>query len=250
METNSPTSTTPARLHPLLFAAAISIIVFSAAGVAALTGVLPHSFGSTQPAAPAAAVLPAPVAAVAPLPETPAPETAPAAAKPAKKAAARRYAPVADAPMPAPVRMADASTRESPRAESAPEAAPMLGPAPVPLAEAKCADCGTIDAVREVEQQGKSSWVGPVAGGVGGGLLGKQFGRGTGNTLMTIVGAVGGAFAGHEIEKRVSTKKNWLVSVRFDDGSTQTLTFDKQPAWRAGERVRYVNGNLVSEQRS
>jgi hypothetical protein len=34
------------RLHPLLTAAAISLIVLSAAGIAALTGVLPNSRGS------------------------------------------------------------------------------------------------------------------------------------------------------------------------------------------------------------
>src|SRR2546422_4613396 len=40
------------RLHPLLTAAAISVTVFSAAGVAALTGLLPHSSGTMKDAEP------------------------------------------------------------------------------------------------------------------------------------------------------------------------------------------------------
>src|SRR5260221_167440 len=40
---------TKTRLHPLLTVAAISLTVFSAIGIAALTGVLPHSRGSSEP---------------------------------------------------------------------------------------------------------------------------------------------------------------------------------------------------------
>ena len=43
---------TNTRLHPLLTAAAISITVFSAVGVASLTGLLPDSIGSQKEAAP------------------------------------------------------------------------------------------------------------------------------------------------------------------------------------------------------
>ena len=39
---------TTSRLHPLLTAAAISVTVFSAVGVGALTGLLPNSIGSSQ----------------------------------------------------------------------------------------------------------------------------------------------------------------------------------------------------------
>ena len=42
----------PSRLHPLLTAAAISMTVFSAVGVASLTGLLPDSIGSQKEAAP------------------------------------------------------------------------------------------------------------------------------------------------------------------------------------------------------
>ena len=40
---------TKTRLHPLLTVAAVSLTVLSAVGIAALTGVLPHSRGSSEP---------------------------------------------------------------------------------------------------------------------------------------------------------------------------------------------------------
>src|SRR3981189_1916399 len=45
-------TTSKSRLHPLLTAAAISVTAFSAAGVAALTGLLPHSSGTMRDAEP------------------------------------------------------------------------------------------------------------------------------------------------------------------------------------------------------
>src|SRR5258706_7810790 len=52
-----------------------------------------------------------------------------------------------------------------------------------------CVDCGVVQSMRLVEQQGQSSGVGMVAGGVLGGVLGHQIGSGRGNTVATIAGA-------------------------------------------------------------
>jgi len=220
-----------ARLHPLLSAAAVSVIAVSIAGVAAFSGILPSSTGSTRDAAPApaAAAVSAPV--FAPVST---PVSAPAAKpKQVKKAAVKAAAP--EPLPPAPVVLAQAP--QPPLAEPS-------------IAQSKCFDCGIVEAVREIEQKGDGSWIGPVAGGVGGAILGKQMGKGSGNTIMTILGAAGGAYAGHEIEKRVRSTKRWEVSVRLDDGSTRSVSYDAAPAWRAGERVRYVNGAIMPEQRT
>ena len=40
--------------------------------------------------------------------------------------------------------------------------------------------------------------LGPILGGVAGGFIGNQFGRGTGNTIATAVGAVGGVLLGQQ----------------------------------------------------
>src|SRR5438309_5365378 len=52
---NNVMETIKPRLHPLLTAAAISVTVFSAAGVPALSRLLPHSLGSSKEAEPVVA---------------------------------------------------------------------------------------------------------------------------------------------------------------------------------------------------
>jgi outer membrane lipoprotein SlyB len=108
-----------------------------------------------------------------------------------------------------------------------------------------CRECGTVEAVREVNTPAEASGLGAVAGGVLGGLLGHQVGRGKGNTAATIVGAAGGAFAGHQTEKYVRAEKQSQVTVRFEDGSTRTLAQEGGSRWQVGDHVRMNNGSLL-----
>lgn len=94
---------------------------------------------------------------------------------------------------------------------------------------ALCAHCGVIEGVRAVQRKGEGSGVGAVAGGVAGALVGSQMGAGSGKTAMTVLGAVGGGFAGNEIEKRSKTTTEYEVKVRMDDGSLRTFTSSTQP---------------------
>jgi hypothetical protein len=36
------------------------------------------------------------------------------------------------------------------------------------------------------------------------------------------------------------------VTVKMDDGSMQTFSYDSQPAFQAGSKVRVVNGTLTT----
>ena len=76
-------------------------------------------------------------------------------------------------------------------------------------------------------------------------MLGHQVGSGRGNTAATVVGALGGALAGNEIEKNRNTTSHWEVRVRLEDGTNRTVRFDQQPSWRSGDRVRIENGRIV-----
>ena len=104
---------------------------------------------------------------------------------------------------------------------------------------------GTIQSVREVKDPGKHTALGPIAGGVAGAVLGDQIG-GKGNTrkVVTVLGAVGGAYAGREIEKQARATKHWEIDVRRDDGAQETVRSEVAPAFSAGERVRVVEGRL------
>lgn len=225
------------RLHPLIAAAAISVITVSAAGVGALTGVLPRtSASSAAPSQPAPSGTTAPAgadAAATPTASTPTPTTAPETATPAvkrrKPAVVRTRAPV-----------------EARRIED-PAVVRDYGPSPAtqtlpPVAAA--ANFGTVDSVREITQPGEGTGLGAIAGGVLGGVIGNQFGGGNGKKILTVAGAAGGAYAGHQVEKQARGTKRWEITVRMDSGALRTLSSDSMPSWHAGDRVRVVDGRL------
>lgn len=141
--------------------------------------------------------------------------------------------------------------RSSERVEPAPTAAATDAPVPPAKAAATpepksaravCADCGVVESVQAVTHKGEGSGVGAVAGGVVGGLLGNQMGAGQGKTAMTVLGAVGGGFAGNEVEKRARSTTVYKVRVRTEDGTLRT--FEQASAPAVGQRVRIEGHKL------
>ena len=233
------------RLHPLIAAAAISVITVSAAGVGALTGWLPRTSASN--AVPGSAVSSAPVD-----PAASAPDQA------AQSGANRVVTPSADLPAAAPATVAPAAKPRKPtvvrtrapveerRAEDpvvVRDYGPSPAPAPLPPVAA-LPNLGTIESVHEVSQPGEGTGLGAIAGGVLGGVLGSQFGHGNGRKILTVAGAAGGAYAGHQVEKQARATKRWEITVRMDNGTLRTLSTESAPVWRAGDRVRVVNDRL------
>lgn len=141
--------------------------------------------------------------------------------------------------------IASALALQKSRHDDAPTAAPA---ATAPAARvtaarpANCAQCGVVESVQAVKVKGEASGVGAVAGGVLGGVVGNQFGKGNGRTAMTVIGAVGGGVAGHEVEKNVKAKTVFSVRLRMDDGTTRTLQQAQAPA--VGSRVQ-VDGSAL-----
>lgn len=149
----------------------------------------------------------------------------------------------------------DAQTAAKPQPKAkAPSAAPLRQSEPAKVASSaparstsiKCVECGVIESVREVDTKGTGSGIGVVGGAVLGGVLGNQVGGGRGKDVMTVVGAVGGAIAGNEVEKRVKSTKSYAITVRFDDGSSRVISEANAPSWRAGDKVKIVNGLIHS----
>lgn len=114
-------------------------------------------------------------------------------------------------------------------------------------ATARCGNCGVIASIREISVPAKTSGIGLVGGAVVGGLLGNQVGGGHGRDAATVVGAVGGAMAGNEIEKRRNTNTEYEIVVRYDDGSTRRFHEARPPVWRPGDRVRVVDGTIRAD---
>jgi outer membrane lipoprotein SlyB len=208
---------TGSKLHPVLWIAAVAMILLSLAGIGAIFGVIPTADSSSKQGEPVAATAPSAKPAV----------TATAEPKAARKAAAK-------------------SAEHSPAPATATQTAQVAAQPAPPPAPAICMNCGTVDNIREVTQKGEGTGVGAVGGAVVGGLIGNQFGGGSGKTAMTVVGAVGGGVAGHQVEKHVRSTKRYEMTVRFEDGSTRVFNYDTMPAWRIGDRVKLDNGVIVS----
>ena len=103
---------------------------------------------------------------------------------------------------------------------------------------------GTIQAI-DIVPRTQGLGLGSLAGAAIGGVLGNQVGGGRGNTVTTVAGAAGGAYVGHEIEKKRRTdNKIYKVTIRMDDGTTQSFAQELEPTLHAGERVRISNGIL------
>jgi outer membrane lipoprotein SlyB len=109
-----------------------------------------------------------------------------------------------------------------------------------------CGNCGVVEAVNVVEVKGEGTYLGKIAGGIAGALLGSQVGQGRGTTVAEVAGAAGGAFAGNEIEKRYKTVKHHEVLVRLENGGTQTVSYVTAPPFAVGARVRVENNTLVA----
>ncbi|MBR7793323.1 glycine zipper 2TM domain-containing protein [Undibacterium sp. FT147W] len=203
------------RIHPLVAGAAVSVMLVSLIGVAAMTGVLPNSNSKTVP------------------------DNANANAVAMKDAGGNNQ--TSFSPSNEPVQNT---------AKQGSRSAGYDNSGNVRIAERKqdvCDNCGVVESVRVIEQQAsQGSGVGAVAGALLGGVLGNQVGGGDGRKLATVAGAVGGGFAGNAIEKRTRTTTVYEVRVKMENGHVRTFHPSTQPGWQSGDRVRIVNGNLQS----
>ncbi len=154
---------------------------------------------------------------------------------------------VRPAPRPAPApRYAGAQPAPYPAAY--PQAPAANYPVSYPQQSNVCATCGSVESVTAVQRAVKPSSpisIGSVAGGVIGAAIGNQVGHGNGRALATVIGAVGGGYAGHAIEGHVRKETVYQVGVRMEDGSRRTIETQTAPA--IGSRVT-VDGSTLQGQ--
>ena len=102
---------------------------------------------------------------------------------------------------------------------------------------------GTVESINQDSVQNVNTAVGTVGGALVGGGLGSLIGGGTGQTVATVVGAVGGGFVGNQAAQRSQTIV-WRIGIRYDDGSFATVQQTVAPNLRIGDRVR-VSGSGI-----
>ncbi len=134
----------------------------------------------------------------------------------------------------------------SPAQGGVPEGGPSMS-----AEQAACSTCGVVESVRQVQvpkRDDSNHIIGTVAGGMVGGVVGNQFGGGHGKDALTVLGAVGGALAGREVERNIrqqETVTQYELTVRMADGS-QRLFHSAQPfAYGQGAQVRVENNQLL-----
>ncbi|MBC7514282.1 MAG: glycine zipper 2TM domain-containing protein [Herminiimonas sp.] len=242
------------RIHPLVATAAVAVTLVSLVGVAAITGVLPNSHGTTASAAATttqAQLMSPPQTDTRMMPNEPVAtnSTAPAyvtgpvskqydepAAPPVIKHAAPRK-PVTHVPTQNP----NYAPQQSQQSEQQYDRDYQVAQGP-----AVCRSCGRVESiVAQREPVAQGSGVGVAAGAVLGGILGNQVGSGNGRTLATVAGAVAGGYGGNEVEKRTRSTTTYRVRVRMEDGEIRTFP-QTGNGWQVGDRVRVVNGALTS----
>jgi len=195
-------------------------------------------------------------------------------------AACNKAPPAADLPPPPPP--PDMPATQEPAPTPAPEATPAPEPAPAPApapAEPKksihhtvhhstesavasngsavpapprtpitvCSNCGVIESITPVKEEGKGTALGAVAGGIAGLVVGNQIGGGNGKTIAKIAGAAGGAYLGNKVEKKVRGTTHYDIKVRLDNGTETTISQDNEPTLAVGASVQIVSGTVVAK---
>jgi len=128
-----------------------------------------------------------------------------------------------------------------PRAVPPPPARP-----PAPAQRRACADCAVVESVQAVRPEPRVGVFGAVIGGVTGALLGDRIADGAQRHWARVVGAIGGALAGHAIERQATSPVRYDVWLRLPDGTRQVRSFPAPPPYRAGDVVHLPVVALVS----
>jgi outer membrane lipoprotein SlyB len=114
-------------------------------------------------------------------------------------------------------------------------------------AKAACIDCGSVIDLKTIKKEGESSGGGAVLGGIVGGVVGHQIGSGRGNTVATVAGAAGGAYAGNQIEKNKNATTTYQVIVKLDDGQTRYFNYSQPTGYQIGDKIKILDKKLVRQ---
>jgi len=114
----------------------------------------------------------------------------------------------------------------------------------------RCADCGIVTRINQVASgRTAPSATGAILGGLVGAVAGHEISDHTGGSkgnqnIAAAAGAVGGALAGNQIQKNV-TSDTFDITVRMDDGRTVVVNQRDLGGIRENTYVRVVNGKVI-----
>lgn len=103
---------------------------------------------------------------------------------------------------------------------------------------------GKIEQITPIQlQNNHHAGIGAVIGGVAGLGVGSLIGGGTGRDVAMVLGTVGGALAGNEVQKKYEKPvPGQQIIVRTNSGVLVSVTQPANPGLRTGQRV-YIEGS-------
>ena len=101
---------------------------------------------------------------------------------------------------------------------------------------------GVVESVRDVRIQPPNTGVGSATGAMVGGIAGSYVGGGTGEVVGAIFGTMLGSILGHNIEHEANAMQGIEVTVLLDSGRYVAVVQQADEAFRAGDRVRILQG--------
>lgn len=95
-------------------------------------------------------------------------------------------------------------------------------------AKVRCAECGTIVSIREIETRGEDAGLDTAGLNTGG------------------LDKAGGTVARNQDKLRLKSARRYQMTVRLADGSSRVINHASPASWRPGERVIVIDGTHSS----
>ncbi|MGK4472862.1 glycine zipper 2TM domain-containing protein [Aeromonas molluscorum] len=115
--------------------------------------------------------------------------------------------------------------------ESKPQFAEVLASKPVTeTIKTPRQECRNVTVTHRKPVQDQHKILGTVVGGALGGVLGHQFGGGSGKTVATVAGAAAGGYAGNQVQGNMQNSDTYTTTEQrcktVQESSTRTLGYD------------------------
>lgn len=107
---------------------------------------------------------------------------------------------------------------------------------------------GTVLSTQPVVIEGNRSGAGQLPGAIIGGVAGSSIGDGKGQQIFTVLGAVGGAILGQQIEEKATRAQGLELTIEMDSGRTLSIVQEVESVdqFKAGQRVRVLTQGALA----
>ncbi|MCK5536762.1 MAG: glycine zipper 2TM domain-containing protein [Bacteroidales bacterium] len=101
---------------------------------------------------------------------------------------------------------------------------------------------GIVESIQPVLIRKDERVVGTIGGTAIGGIAASTAGKGRGNAIITVIGAIVGGLIGNQIEMGITDTKGWQIVVKFNNGKKIAVVQEADINFEIGERVNVFTG--------